>query len=223
MSQTSVDFGSLQGFAKPFQHWISERFVDAHTVRTINAEWPDEKEADWLIEQGRFAKKGALMFPRPLHEPAQNLAIELYSQAACATLSSIVGVELQPDPWFIEGPIVPRLGGGLHEIYPGGLLKMHCDFDRHPSGLKRVVNLLIYLNEDWQDEWGGALELHGDTIVKILPRGGTAVLFVTDGNSWHGHPHPLVCPEWRTRRSLALYYYTASGRTARETTLYRKY
>lgn len=217
-----VDFGDLKERTRPYRHWLASQFVDAATIREINASWPAENEADWLIEQGRFAKKGALMFPRRLHEPAQRLAGQLYSSESCAALSALVGIELQPDPWFLDGPLVPRLGGGLHEIHPGGLLKMHVDFDRHPSGLKRVVNLLVYLNEDWRDEWGGALELHGKSIAMIPPRAGTAVLFVTDSTSWHGHPQPLQCPANRTRRSLALYYYAQAENAERETTVYKK-
>lgn len=219
----AFDLSTLREFKKPYRHWISKQFLSPEVIREINATWPAETEADWLIEQGKFAKKGALMFPRPLHDAAQRLAVELYSPEVCKELSDYVGIELVPDPWFTEGPLVPRLGGGLHEIHPGGLLKMHCDFDKHPSGLRRIVNLLVYLNEDWKDEWGGALELHGSSEPAVIPpRGGTAVLFVTDGQSWHGHPKPLACPPNRTRRSLALYYYTASDDGSRLTTVYRK-
>jgi hypothetical protein len=41
------------------------------------------------------------------------------------------------------------------------------------------------------------------------------VVFATTDFSYHGHPSPLNCPEDRTRRSVAMYYYTA-GRPASE-------
>ena len=40
-------------------------------------------------------------------------------------------------------------GGGLHEIKKGGLLKVHTDFNKHPSNnFDRRINVLIYLK--WQ-------------------------------------------------------------------------
>jgi hypothetical protein len=222
-SRRGVDFNDLRRSKRPFEHWVAHRFVDPETVREINAAWPAHDEG-WYVEHAGYVKKAALMFPRALHAEAQALAAELYSPGACTYLSELVGFELLPDPWFTEGPLLPRVGGGLHEIWPGGLLKIHVDFDAHPTGLQRAANLLIYLNEDWQDEWGGELELHGnDGVVRVMPRGGTAAFFVTDGRSWHGHPRPLACPEGRTRRSLALYYYRQPvGAMKRTTTVYRK-
>ena len=37
----------------------------------------------------------------------------------------------------------------------GGFLNMHVDFNIHPhTGLKRVANAIIYLNDDWESDWG---------------------------------------------------------------------
>jgi hypothetical protein len=208
-------------FVEPFEHWVADNFVTPAAVRAINAAWPTE--ADWFHEvSGAWVRKSALLFPRRLHEPAQRLAEMLYARPALARLSSLLGVELLPDPWFLEGPLEPKLGGGLHEIGPGGKLGIHVDFEAHPSGLRRVANLLIYLNEGWCANWGGALELHGSSVAAIPPIAGRAVLFLTTPQSWHGHPRPLACPLDRTRRSLALYYYAAqSGDDQRPKTVYR--
>jgi hypothetical protein len=217
------DFGDFDLRKRPFRHFVGEQFVDPETVREINATWPSPDARGWWHELGSFSRKSALMFPNRLHEPAQRLAEALYSPPACNAISEMLGFRALPDPWFTDGPLVPRLGGGLHEIHLGGMLKMHVDFDRHPSGLQRAANLLIYLTPGWQDEWGGALELgaDGDRAV-IQPRGGTAVLFESNGQSWHGHPTPLACPDGVTRRSLALYYYRVPEREPeRETTRYR--
>ena len=59
---------------------------------------------------------------------------------------------LIPDPYLF--------GGGLHELKDGGFLNIHCDFNKHPKmNLDRRINILIYLNHDWKDQYGGALEL----------------------------------------------------------------
>jgi hypothetical protein len=217
-----VDFDDLKANDRPFRHWVAPQFISQELLAEINAAWPPADDDRWDHEKGVAATKSAILFPQRLSDPAQRLAEHLMAPAACARLSEITGLELLPDPWFLEGPLNPKLGGGLHEIHPGGLLKMHIDFNRHPAGLVRVLNLLIYLNLSWHRTWGGALELHGADTKSILPRGATAVMFETTPQSWHGHPHPLMCPPGTTRRSLALYYYTRTATADREKTVYRK-
>ena len=45
-------------------------------------------------------------------------------------------------------------------------------------------------------------------ITKVLPIFNRMVVFNTTETSFHGHPEPLNCPKDRSRKSLALYYYT---------------
>jgi Rps23 Pro-64 3,4-dihydroxylase Tpa1-like proline 4-hydroxylase len=99
-------------------------------------------------------------------------------------------------------------GGGIHRVSRGGFLKMHTDFNFHEAmHLYRRLNVLIYLNPDWREEWGGYLSLAGKK--KIAPEINTMVVFTTDDTSWHGHPEPLDCPEDVHRDAIALYYYSA--------------
>lgn len=195
-------------FKEPFVHFDALEFLPAASVRLLNSEWPGADTAGWYVEKAGYVRKAAWMFPQRLPSTANLLAEYLYSEASLVRFSDMLGIELYADPWFQDGPDMPRVGGGLHEIGTGGMLGIHVDFDAHPSGLTRAANLLIYLNEDWEEEWGGQLELHnGLEQRKITPWGGRAVLFETTGTSWHGHPEPLKCPQGRARRSLALYYY----------------
>ena len=48
-----------------------------------------------------------------------------------------------------------------------------------------------------------------------LPVFNRVVIFTTTDSSFHGHPEPLSCPEYMTRKSVALYYYT-NGRPEEE-------
>ena len=103
-------------------------------------------------------------------------------------------------------------GGGLHESFKGGFLKIHSDFIYvRKSKLKRVLNLLLYLNSNWQKNWGGEIELWDKDMKlakkSILPTINTAVVFRTDTGSNHGFPEPINCPENVRRKSIALYYY----------------
>ncbi|MCB9262381.1 MAG: 2OG-Fe(II) oxygenase [Flavobacteriales bacterium] len=128
-------------------------------------------------------------------------------------LSELTGIEnLMGDPYFE--------GGGCHQIKPGGYLKVHADFNKHKlTNLDRRLNVLVYLNQDWKEEYGGHFELWNTEMTKcekkLLPLFNRMAMFSTTDFSYHGHPDPLKCPEGRSRKSLALYYYT-NGRPAEE-------
>ena len=108
-------------------------------------------------------------------------------------LEALTGIEgLIPDPYFG--------GGGLHQIEPGGFLKIHADFNVHPKlKLDRRLNMLVYLNKDWRDEYGGHLELWDRDMTAAARRScrcSTArSIFSTTDTSFHGHPHPLTVPD----------------------------
>ena len=111
-------------------------------------------------------------------------------------------------------------GGGLHEIKRGGILKIHTDFNKHPTkDLDRRINLLLYLNKNWNDIYGGHLELWDKNmkkcVKKIKPDFNTMVIFNTNDFSNHGHPDPLNCPNNISRKSIATYYFS-DGRPASE-------
>ena len=104
--------------------------------------------------------------------------------------------------------------GGVHRSTRGGFLNIHADFTVHPyrSNWHRRLNVLVYLNEEWDSTWGGELELW-DTdmsccVEKIAPVFNRCVVFNTNYDSYHGHPEAMTCPEGTWRKSIALYYYT---------------
>ena len=121
-------------------------------------------------------------------------------------LEELTGIDgLLGDPQFE--------GGGLHQIPAGGKLAIHVDFNRHSYyGLDRRLNLLVYLNKNWKEEYGGHFELWDrdmkQMMTKVAPLFNRIVIFTTSHISFHGHPDPLNCPSNVTRKSLALYYYT---------------
>src|SRR5205823_97053 len=94
--------------------------------------------------------------------------------------------------------------------------------------LQRRLNLLVYLNKDWERGYEGNLELwdmnEKKRLADIAPLFNRAVLFETNEVSYHGHPHPLNCPQNMTRKSLAVYYYTPVTTQVAEahSTLYRQ-
>ena len=108
-------------------------------------------------------------------------------------------------------------GGGLHKIERGGFLNVHVDFLAHTThrNWSRQLNLLLYLNRSWEESYGGALELWDakmeNKVQVIAPLFNRCVIFHTAAGSYHGHPTPLNCPEDRSRKSLALYYFRDEG------------
>jgi hypothetical protein len=104
-------------------------------------------------------------------------------------------------------------GAGIHQTLPGGFLKVHADFNLLPAQqLHRRVNVFLYLNPDWHEQYKGHLELWSADLTRcearIAPDQGKLVVFSTTHRSYHGHQERLNCPQHRSRRSLALYYYT---------------
>jgi Rps23 Pro-64 3,4-dihydroxylase Tpa1-like proline 4-hydroxylase len=193
-------------FTDPFPHAVIDDFISSETVRAINAEWP----ADWRREEGKFNRKwSSEQLPAAARSVAESIDVRMVEE-----LTGIEGLFADPE----------LFGAGLHCIPPGGFLKMHVDFNRHPKGWHRRVNVLIYLNEVWRDEWHGHLQLGlGPNAIRIAPLGGRCVVFETNSDSWHGHPEPLACPDNVQRRSMALYYYTKEPPAeAAHSTIYRK-
>jgi hypothetical protein len=192
--------------ADPFPHVALDDFLDPEVLRRVVAEFPDSAGHTCF-----FRDQERLKFQyRPDQCPGaatRTLFGELNSRAFLSFLSEMTGIEgLISDPYFS--------GAGLHETKRGGHLGIHADFPRHSQmKLDRRLNLLIYLNDDWRPEYGGALELWDREMKSmrhsIAPSFGRAVVFNTDRDTFHGHPDPLACPEGRSRRSIATYYYTA--------------
>jgi len=139
-----------------------------------------------------------------------------------AWLSELTGIEGLVSDDTLEG-------GGLHQSPRGGFLNVHADFTmhHHHKNWRRRINLILYLNEGWQEEWGGSIELWDREMkrceARVAPLLNHALIFNTDQHSFHGFPDRLSCPEGVSRKSLALYYYTpeVNVKTAGKSTNYR--
>ncbi len=198
----------------PFPHLVLDEFIRDDVVDAVLAGFPaPSADINWrqLLATGedgekvQFNKQGMphLFKMSPV---IRQLIWELNSSTFIRALEKLTGIDdLLPDPSL--------RGGGLHQILPGGVLGVHADFTHHVSyDLERRVNLLIYLNRDWKDEYEGHLELWNQDasrcVKRIRPLAGRCAVFNTNANSYHGHPRPLNCPEGITRKSIAVYYYT---------------
>lgn len=213
LNNLASQFSQSYAQATPFPHIVFDDFLPAYLLDRILEEFPDPKTIDWQKFNNPAEKKLASNLELQMGEWTRVLLYQLNSSTFIKFLETLTGIDgIIPDPHFA--------GGGLHQIERGGFLKMHVDFNRHNKlKLDRRLNLLLYLNKDWQEEYGGHLELWDKDMTrcekKILPIFNRCVIFSTTDFSYHGHPEPLTCPEGQTRKSLALYYYS-NGRPAEE-------
>ena len=195
-------------FAEPFAHAVIENFLPKQIAEALLAHFPTDKKAhDKVYEKGYGGKHKRQVSPYDCDEFVRNIFSFFNSAPMLQFLEGLTNIKgLLPDPYFA--------GGGFHEISSGGLLGIHADF-RVNEGLQLVrrVNVLIYLNKDWKESYGGNLELWDKNmqakVKEVAPIFNQCVIFNTDADSFHGHPEPLTAPEGVTRKSIALYYYTA--------------
>lgn len=193
------------GRAEPFPHVVIDELLDRDMLRALLPGFPDLTGRRFFNrDQERFKYQAG---PEDIENGALRALVEaLNGPAFLGFLEALTGIDgLVPDPHY--------LGGGLHETRSGGHLSVHADFNIHPlMKLERRLNLLLYLNDDWDEAWGGDLELWDRAMtacrIRVAPTLGRAVIFNTDADSYHGHPEPLACPPERARRSIATYYYT---------------
>lgn len=199
--------------ADPFPHIVIDNFLPPEVLEPVLREFPEPGDAEWQqYDNGREVKL-ALADSERMGPITRHLLAEFNSSPFVDFIERLTGIQgIVPDPHFF--------GGGLHQIRTGGFLKVHADFNHHPRlKLDRRLNGLLYLNKDWQESWGGHIQLWDrdmqHCVHKSLPIFNRFLLFATTDYSYHGHPDPLTCPPNRSRRSMALYYYT-NGRPDEE-------
>jgi 2-oxoglutarate-Fe(II)-dependent oxygenase superfamily protein len=200
--------------ADPFPHIALDGLFDPAVLGRVLADFPKPDETRWMRFDSPTEKKlGYYHEHSAITDTVRAFLDAMNGFEMLLWLEALTGIEgLIPDPYFG--------GGGLHQIEPGGFLKIHADFNVHPKlKLDRRINMLVYMNKEWRDEWGGHLELWNPGMTecrqRIAPLFNRTVVFSTTDTSYHGHPHPLLAPMGVTRKSVSLYYYTA-GRPEEE-------
>lgn len=197
--------------AQPFAHCVIDGFLVADFVQALAADFPAFERGNSLNEDGKPAGKSVVERLHSLGDAYARLDRCVQSPAFLELVGRITGI-----PGLLYDP--SYFGGGTHENRNGQSLDNHIDFNYHPdSGWHRRLNLIVYLNPRWEEDWGGALELHrdpydsdADVVVGVAPLFNRCVIFETTEHSWHGFP-TITLPADRpdlSRKSLALYFYT---------------
>jgi len=207
---------------RPFRYVVIDDFLPQSFAEAILEAYPSPDPRFWdattyVHQRRKFVLTAG--FPEPIGRFFEMTESEPFR----ALVSAVTGI-----PGLVSDPSL--LGGGLHQIANGGFLDVHVDFNLHPrTKLYRRLNLLLYMNKNWDSGYGGDLEFWDmstrQRLESVAPVFNRAVLFETNGLSYHGHPQPLVTPAGVTRKSLAIYYYSEQPGEAvgpERNTLYRQ-
>jgi len=198
--------------AKPFRHAIIDDFFESSFAERLLADFPSFDPA--LAKNEIYGGVWGKAVNTRIHEISAAY-LELYNLIQSRTFLDCMG-KISGIPDLLFDPAL--YGGGTHENLHGQDLDPHVDFNYDEAQrLHRRLNLIVYLNKDWQMEWGGALELHTNPrrleenrIQAYNPVFNRAVLFETNEHSWHGFPkiELPVSERHRSRKSVSIYLYT---------------
>lgn len=181
----------------PFRHAVIDNVWDDELLRQCRNEFPIYQDARWITynDPEEFGKKaGGVEMWGPKTR-------EFFRQVRSAGFEN-----LMEDFTGIEQLTSDDVGGGMHMTGEGGRLEMHIDFNVHPTlPLERRINMLVFLNDEWDCEWGGCLYLGDQKQITVEPVFNRTVVFECSDTSFHGHPDPIVGEHYR--RSLACYFY----------------
>ncbi len=194
----------------PFRHIVIDDFLSADACADLLTQFPPFERGNARNEAGELGAKSTVEKIRNLGPAYAALDDLIQTREFLDLIGRITGIpNLLYDPWYF--------GGGTHENRAGQDLDPHVDFNRHPvERWHRRLNLIVYLNQEWHDAWGGSLELHtdpraaDDRVTTITPLYNRAVIFETTEWSWHGF-NRIALPEDKralSRKSIALYFYT---------------
>ena len=211
--------GAYRG-KKPYPYGGFDDFLPAEILDRVLDELQSLPEAETTFNRPQEKLKTSYV-PERLPPYTRNLFYVLNSRPFVQFLENMTGIKgLIPDPYFA--------GGGIHVVANGGHLDIHADFNHNAIlNLERRLNVLIYLNKDWQESYGGSFEIWNNEMTEMVesyvPQFNRMVCFNTGSTTWHGNPTPVNHPEGKPRMSLALYYYTATwdGTKRSHTTLFK--
>jgi Rps23 Pro-64 3,4-dihydroxylase Tpa1-like proline 4-hydroxylase len=205
-----------EAFAKatPFPHAVIDNFLPENIIELLAKEFPNPDKIKWKLEGpgdakhtgSKYVEKISASDEKKFGNFTRHFMGQLNSNVFVKFIESLTGFEnLAPDPSF--------RAAGMHSTGRGGRLMIHNDAASHANPkFHQTLNFILYLNPDWQEEWGGHLELWNKDATqseqKILPIYNRCVVFYTGTNTYHGFPIPLTCPEDRRRNSLGVYYFT---------------
>ena len=140
--------------SSPFPHAVIDDFLPEDVAHAAAAEFASLDASSWqLYSDSGNTTKLATSQECDMGPVLRHLSNQFNSQTFVLFLEQLTGIDgLVADPQLF--------GGGLHQLNPGGYLRVHADFNWHDGlHLDRRLNAILYLNPGWREEWGGAFEM----------------------------------------------------------------
>lgn len=192
---------------KPFRHCLIDNFLNDAAFELLHDSFPINPTKEWWKYSNPLEVKYAYDNLKNIDKNVKNIFSVLSSDTVCKKIGDLFNISnLEYDPYCH--------GGGLHMHPKGGRLAMHLDYEKHPilKNKQRRLNVILYANSDWKEEWNGDTQLWSSNMekceVRSFPYRNRALIFETCEESWHGVPEIINCPEGQYRKSLAFYYLT---------------
>lgn len=199
--------------ARPFRYLVIDDFLVGTVVDSMVREFPHPQQKDMINEYGDPSLKHTVTNVRGIGGVYLEIDDMVASTEFGALLEKITGIrDLIYDPSYY--------GGGTHNNLSGQGMDPHVDFNLldipQLGTFHRRINAILYLNNDWREEYGGNLDLHSnpwepttDKIIRVVPIKNRLVIFETNEVSWHGFlPVKSGIPHGVSRKSFAIYMYT---------------
>jgi Rps23 Pro-64 3,4-dihydroxylase Tpa1-like proline 4-hydroxylase len=188
---------------KPIRHLVIDNFLEKEIASSIFANFPSMEEMKTHYK-GLNEKKAEHSDFSKLHLSFEQLHQALCSPEFISWLQHVTGIK------SLE-TIEDRLGYGLHQGASNSFLDIHIDYNLHPiKKIYRKLNLILFINQQWENDWGGHLELWDadvkNCIQSIQPIFNRCVIFECSDISYHGYSKINV-PEGVTRKSCYQYYF----------------
>ena len=204
---------------KPFENIVIDDFLESSYAQKLSSLFPKNHD-NWYYYENPIEVKYAFDNINELPEELKNYFYYLSSDFLIKKIADITNIpNLEYDEYLH--------GAGLHSHPRYGRLNIHLDYEKHPySGKERRINIIYFLNKEWDHSWNGANELWGncvstDCIKKTQVKFNRAIIFKTNDISYHGLPNKIMCPENIFRNTLA-YYYVTPLNTKKKEDDYRK-
>ena len=191
----------------PYDHICLDNFLPMPIIEQVRKDLDSLPDAEASFDAAEEKLKSQYN-PDRMPDYTRHLFQAFNSRPFVLFLEEMTGIKgLIPDPYYI--------GAGIHKTLNGGYLNIHADFNVHGQmKLERRLNVLIYLNPPWKEEWGGSFEVWDkpmqNKVASFAPTENRMCCFSTGSDTWHGNPEPVNHPDGLPRLSIALYYYTAT-------------
>ena len=188
--------------ANPFEHVVIPNFFSENTANQIYNQFPDPDDT-WFKYDNPFEGKYIFNTFKP-DDPMKRVIDSMYTPEFLGYMSTLSGIEkLESDPHLNAG--------GLHAYSRNGMSGVHLDYTIHPiTGKERRLSIMVYMSKNWDNTWGGNLKMWDENLENSVTMDhslwNTALVFKTNGPTYHGFPEPIKCPEGVYRKVIGIYY-----------------